>query len=323
MIEKAAIVLFWMVMCVGLVGCNAQATEPVLKKPWIIDPHTHFKGADQVKLESQKRTFHPRSTLGKVVVPEDYRAIANRLGIQATVVVEAVDQENPEFNDWVLKQADSDLICGYIARGDLTSPQFAANHARYSATGFLRGYRFRLDELQGYLENKVARSNLKVLEKQEMVIDLLVDHSHWPSVMTLAREFPGLTVVLDHCLRARVKNGQVPQEWEKAVEECGKYANVNCKLSSLLNFADVTPFTEQAPTDLKFYRPILQTCFDAFGEDRVVFATNWAVCTHYGSVDDVVRLVSEFLQEQGEPALRKGMRENAIRVFKIRNKDLR
>ncbi len=42
----------------------------------------------------------------------------------------------------------------------------------------------------------------------------------------------------------------------------------------------------------------------------------------YGKVDDVVRIVREFLQTKGESAVRKGMRENAIRIYGIPAKNL-
>ncbi|WP_161604799.1 amidohydrolase family protein [Roseiconus nitratireducens] len=301
---------------------DAQAAEPETK-PWIIDPHTHFKGPEQIALEAKTTKYHPKNTLGHVVTPKDYRPVADRLGIQATVVVEAVDQEHPQFNDWVLEQAKSNLICGYIARGDLASTDFVVNYRRYQASGYLRGYRFRREELQGYLKNGVARANLKLLEQDGMVVDLLVDSGEASSVIALAQDYPQLTIVIDHCFRARLKDGMVTPEWTTAVADCGKYPNVHCKLSSLLNFCEGAPFAEPAPTDLDTYSTVLQTCFNAFGEDRVMFASNWAVCTHYGKVDDVVRIVSQFLKSQGEQALRKGMRDNAIRVFKIREEHLR
>ena len=96
-----------------------------------------------------------------------------------------------------------------------------------------------------------------------------------------------------------------------------------CKLSSILDFAGTKAFSESAPTELKIYRPVLQHCFNSFGEDRVIFGTNWGVCTHFGNVDDVVRIVTEFLESKGESALQKGMRDNANRVYGISKKHLR
>ena len=293
------------------------------ENPWIIDPHTHFKGEAQIAHESKEKKRHPKDTLGMVIKPADYRALADRLGIQATLIVEAVDQDQPQFNDWVLAQAKSDLVCGYVARGDLTENDFLTHHERYLKTGYLNGYRFRMDELSGYLDHETARAHLKKLEEDGMVIDLLVEHRHAADAIRLAREFRGCKIVLNHCLRARLVDGEVSAAWKKAIADCAKEPNMHCKISSILNFAGTKAFAEPAPTDLAYYLPILDSCFEAFGEDRVIFATNWGVCEHFGKVDDVVRIVREFLTSKGNAALKKGMRENALRIYGISADKLR
>ena len=302
---------------------QVPATEKTGKGAWIIDTHTHFKGAEQIAVESKIRKRNPKDTLGQVIEPEDYRAVANRLGIQSTMVVEAVEQDHPQFNDWLLEQAKSDLICGYVARGDLNSDDFLKNYNRYRKSGYLKGYRFRTDELHGYLGNSKAIGHLKTLEKDGMVIDLLVEHRHADDVIQLAKQFPKLKLVINHCFRVKIEDGQLNQNWKAAVKACSMYPNVYCKLSSIINFAGTKSFTESAPTDLKTYQSILDHCYESFGQDRVIFGTNWAVCTHFGQVDHVVRIVSEFLRSKGELALRKGMRDNAIQVYGIEAKHLR
>jgi L-fuconolactonase len=92
------------------------------------------------------------------------------------------------------------------------------------------------------------------------------------------------------------------------------------KISSILNFAGVS---DSAPRDLEHYREILDHCYNSFGEDRIIFGTNWGVCTHWGSVDDVVRIVEEFLRPKGADILRKAMRDNAIRVYGISPEKIR
>jgi L-fuconolactonase len=298
-------------------------TTSLAKEPWIIDPHTHFKGKDQIAYEATKIKRVKQDTLGKVVKPEDYRSLADRLEIQSTMVVEAVDQDKPEFNDWLLEQAKSDLVCGYVARGDLNSKDFSKNYKRYKATGYLKGYRFRFDELKGYLQNEDAKKHLSTLEKDGMVVDLLIETSHLNETLELAKKYPKLKIIINHCFRIRMKDQKIPDEWKKAITETAKFPNVYCKISSILNLSDIPPFKEPGPTDMKFYKPILDHCFNEFGEDRVIFATNWGVCTHFGKVDDVVRIVKEFLETKGETALKKGMRDNAIKVYNISPEHLR
>lgn len=300
------------------------AFQAAAEEPWIIDPHTHFKGEEQIALERTKGEPHPKNSLAQVIVPEDYRELADRLAIQSTLITEAVDQDQPQFNDWVLEEAKkSDLVCGYTAREDLTSSEFSERHRRYLETGYLNGYRFRRDELGGYFSDETARKHLSQLEREGLVIDLLIDSSHAPDVVRLANEFPKLKIVINHCFRAGIKDGKVDEAWSKAVEDCAAFPNVFMKISSILNFAGTKPFVETAPVEMEFYRPVLEPCFKAFGEDRVIFATNWGVSAHFGEVDDVVRIVKEFLATKGEVAVRKGMRDNAIRVYGINEALLR
>lgn len=300
------------------------AFEAIAADPWIIDPHTHFKGEEQISLETKDRKPHPQNSLGQVVVPEDYRDLADRLEIQATLITEAIDQDQPQFNDWILNQAQqSDLVCGYIAREDLASPDFRERHGRYVKTGYLNGYRFRREELSGYLYDETASEHLALLERDGFVVDLLIDPSFAPDAIRLAREFPKLKIVINHCFGARMKDGQVEEVWRKAVQDCAAFPNIHMKISSILNFAGTKPFVETAPSELEFYLPVLEPCFEAFGEDRVIFATNWGVSAHFGKVDDVVRIVKEFLSTKGETAVRKGMRDNALRIYGINEAFLR
>ncbi|WP_182867303.1 amidohydrolase family protein [Rhodopirellula sp. JC639] len=307
----------------ALVFLALMSVTASAQQPWIIDPHTHFKGHEQIELESRTVKREPKNTLGQVLVPEDYRELADRLGIQSTLAVEAVDQDQPQFNDWLLDQAKSDLVCGYIARGDLSSDDFQTHHRRYKQSGYLNGYRFRMDELAGYLQNETARKHLAMLESEGMVVDLLIEPAHTDDVAELAQAFPRLKIVINHCFRAKLIDGDVSDPWKQAVQRCAKFDNVYMKISSILNFAGTKPFVETAPTDLQTYLPVLEPCFAAFGEDRVIFATNWGVSTHFGSVDDVVRIVQEFLATKGDAAVKKGMRDNAIRIYGINMKYLR
>ena len=294
------------------------------KKPWIIDPHTHFKGEAQVAFEATKTQWHPNNSLGKVIVPEDYRATADRLELRSTLVVEACDQDKPEYNDWVLQQVkESELLCGYVARADLKASDFLIHHRRYQQSGFLNGYRFRFDELNGYLNDQTARYHLALLERQGFVVDLLIEASHADDVVALASDFPRLKIVINHCFRAKIIEGDISDELKQAIKKCASHQNVFCKMSSINNFSEVEPFTEPAPTTLKYYLPILNPVYDAFGPDRIIFATNWGVSAHFGSVDNVKDIVLAYLTPKGQRVVDKVMFRNAMTFYNIKRKYLR
>ena len=293
-------------------------------KPWIIDPHTHFKGQQQISYESTKTEWHPQNSLGKVIKPEDYRPVADRLDLRSTLVVEACDPDKPEYNDWVLQQvAESELLCGYVARADLTDPEFLMHHRRYQKTGFLNGYRFRFDELNGYLNHPIARDHIGLLEREGLVVDLLIEASHADDVVALANDFPNLKIVINHCFRAKIVAGKISAELQDAITRCAAHKNVYCKMSSINNFSEVAPFAEPAPTELSYYLPILNPVYDAFGPERLIFATNWGVSAHFGSVDNVKETVMSFLEPKGRRVVDRVMFKNAITVYNIKRRNLR
>jgi len=292
-------------------------------KPWIIDPHTHFKGATQIEYEGERVERVPQDSLGRVVTAEDYREIANRLEIRSTLVIEACDQDKPEFNDWVLNEAQSELICGYVARGDLTDPAFPQHFQRYYNTGYLNGFRFRFEELRGYLDNELARKHLRLLEDHGMVVDLLIEASHADDVSTLADAYPSLRIVINHCFRAKIIDNDISSALKSAIIQCARHRNVYCKISSINNFSEVLPFTVAAPTDLKYYLPILNPVYEAFGPNRVIFATNWGVSAHFGTVDNVKNIIMEFLKPKGQLVINKAMYRNAMKVYNSRRRYLR
>ena len=283
---------------------------------YIIDTHTHFKGEAQIKRQVERgQQKDPKNTLTQVVTAEDYRELADRLNIAATLVVEAIDHTDVDLNAWIFEQVkNSDLLCGYVARENLSDPEFAARYEKWKATGYLNGFRLRREELARCLADDLARENIARLAREDMVVDLLITLDQHPDALTLARDYPNLKIVLNHAYSARMTDGQISDEWKRAVSETSQHPNVYMKISSILNFAGVA---KPAPNDLDHYRDILDHCYDSFGEDRVIFGTNWGVCTHWGSVDNVVRIVEEFLAPKGEVITRKAMRDNAMRVYGI------
>lgn len=283
---------------------------------YIIDTHTHFKGEEQIERQIERgQKKDPKNTLTQVVTAEDYRGLADRLNIAATLVVEAIDHMDVDLNTWIFDQAkSSDLLCGYVARGNLSDPEFAERYEKWKTTGYLNGFRFRREELTGYLGDELARENIARLARDGMVVDLLITLNQHSDALTLAKDYPDLKIVINHAYGARMTDGQISDEWKKAVSETSQHPNVHMKISSILNFAGAA---KPAPNDLDHYREILDHCYDSFGENRVIFGTNWGVCTHWGSVDDVVRIVEEFLAPKGDVITRKAMRDNAMRVYGI------
>jgi L-fuconolactonase len=64
-------------------------------------------------------------------------------------------------------------------------------------------------------------------------------------------------------------------------------------------------------------RPYLDVVFEAFGQDRLMFGSDWPVCLLSGSYAQVFGIVREFLQQFPETAREKIMGGNAARFYPV------
>ena len=85
------------------------------------------------------------------------------------------------------------------------------------------------------------------------------------------------------------------------------------------------------PTGLDHYGPVLEALWTHFGEDRLVYGSNWPVCDHsqhektarIGDIPDPAavyrqqfEIVSEWIGEKGEVAAAKFFSGNARAAYK-------
>ena len=72
-----------------------------------------------------------------------------------------------------------------------------------------------------------------------------------------------------------------------------------------------------APTDLEHYVRYLDHLWDAFGEDRMIFGSDWPVSDlSERSYAEVLQLALDYVATKGDPAREKVFCENARRAYK-------
>ena len=125
-------------------------------------------------------------------------------------------------------------------------------------------------EPDDFYYNEDFRRGLRLLTEFGYTFDLLIFPRQLRAARDLVSEFPGQTFILDHCGKPNVKK-QGMEEWKTGLLELAAYPNVSCKLSGLITEAS---WKEWRPAD--FY-PYLDVVFEAFGPDRLMFASDWPV----------------------------------------------
>ncbi len=273
----------------------------------VIDTHTHFW--DVGRPVPPGRTKAVPFSNGRTVLPEEYAAAAARAGVTGTVVVEASGWI--EDNAWVLEQARRNpIIVGVI--GNLSevmgTPRFRETLDRLAADPLFRGIRLQRAE---DLTRPEWQEDLKALAERGLAVDLNAGGVEaLGAVAANAGHFPALKIVLDHA--AYVDFGKPPSEdWVRAFERAAAAPNVYCKVSRFQEQAGRTP----SPASTEHYRAVLDLLWRVFGEDRLIFGSNWPLSEGAGTLADAVSIVRSYFDRKGGAASLKFFSGNAKAVY--------
>jgi L-fuconolactonase len=131
-----------------------------------------------------------------------------------------------------------------------------------------------------------------------LTFDLLTLPPQLPAATEAVRSNPDMMFVLDHLSKPPIASGEL-QPWADDVRALAELPNVAGKVSGMVTEADWSGWTV---ADLQ---PYVDTVLDAFGPERLMFGTDWPVCTlaaSYGQVVDAAEQLTAGLSdaEQGE-----------------------
>ncbi|MER5211887.1 amidohydrolase family protein [Streptomyces sp. NPDC002838] len=218
---------------------------------------------------------------------EDLAPEARAAGVDRTVLVQTitVPEETPEF---LALAAGHELIAGVVGWTDLTRPDVADELARLRTLPggpYLKGIRH---QVQGepdpeWLLRPDVRRGLTAVADAGLVYDLVVLPHQLPACTKAAASLPELTFVLDHLGKPPIASGTL-EPWASDLRALAALPNTVCKLSGMVTEADLASWT------IDDLRPYADIVLDAFGPDRLMFGSDWPVCTlaaTYGEVLDI------------------------------------
>ena len=113
-------------------------------------------------------------------------------------------------------------------------------------------------------------TGVRLLAEFNLSFDLCIKHGQLPSVIELVRRCPDTTFILDHLGKPDIKQ-QLLDPWRADLRTLAGLPNVACKISGMVTEADHEGWR---PADLE---PFITTVLEAFGEERVLFGSDWPV----------------------------------------------
>ena len=277
----------------------------------IIDTHQHLWDQNLFSY-SWCRSI---SKLNRSFRIKDYIAAAEGTGICRTVHLEA-DVDEPDMlgeTEYILSLAgaSSNPLEGVVAPCRPEKKGFREYLERIAPHPNLKGLRRVLHtEADGLAENPLFIENVKSLSEYDLSFDICVLSHQLPQAINLVRRCPNTSFILDHCGNPLIKE-RVMEPWRELIGEMAALPNVVCKISGLLTQAEPDNWS---PEDL---RPYVNQIIESFGWERVIFGSDWPVCTLAASLKQWVEALLLLTRDAGEENQQKLFYENARRVYRL------
>jgi len=250
----------------------------------IIDSHHHFWRVERGDYHWMPET----GVLRQDYMPCDLRPLLRRAGVDRTVLVQAAQTE-AETEFLLELAAETDFVAGVVGWLDFEDAGFGDKLELLRRQPKLVGVRPMLQDLHddAYILRPRVMENLRRVEALDLPFDILTFPQHLPYVRKALEQLPRIRAVIDHISKPPVAAGRL-EGWAEDMAAIARHDGIRCKLSGMVTEADPERWR---PADLA---PFVQHVFGAFGEDRVMFGSDWPVClqaANYAEVLNALRLV--------------------------------
>jgi L-fuconolactonase len=274
----------------------------------ILDAHQHFW---QYRACEYPWIDDSMNTLKRDFLPNDLKPELLRFDIGGTIAVQA--RQNLEETHWLLDLAKkNDFIKGVVGWVDLCSSDVKTQLEKISGQSKLVGVRHVVhDEPDDqFMARSDFQKGISLLSEYNLTYDLLVFPKHLPLATQLVINFPQQIFVLDHIAKPHIKQG-IHSPWDKDIRKLAESPNVFCKLSGMVTEADWNNWQSK---DFSYY---LDCVFECFGPERLMFGSDWPVCTLAAKYKQVISILFDYLAQHDPEVQAKILGENCAGVYGI------
>jgi len=287
----------------------------------IIDTHQHLWDLDQLPYSWTSN----QPALNRSFRPGDYHEATRDLMIAKSVHVEAdVDEDfmlEETLHALSLARSDDNPIAGVVAAVRPEYDDFREYIDRIAGQRLLKGVRRILHTEPDELSTTTTFvENVRSLEEYGLTFDICVLARQLPQAINLVKQTPNVDFILDHCgnpnLRSDAGEGEF-ERWREHLREIAGLPNVVCKISGIVVNTGLTDAASPVGWSAETLRPAVESVIACFGWDRVMFGSDWPVCTLAASFKQWVEALSLLTQDADAESRRKLFYENAVRVYRL------
>jgi predicted TIM-barrel fold metal-dependent hydrolase len=289
----------------------------------VIDTHIHLFDVSR----PQGVPWPPKdnSVLYKTALPERYRKLATQFGIVGAIEIEA----SPwlEDNQWVLDIAAKDkILVGTVGDIEPGTPDFAKHLERFHRNPLFRGIRYgnlwprdgHTDDLEKMIARREVINDLKLLAQADLALDSAnPDPRLIHGLLRTSDAVPDLRIVIDHLPKLQIPaEAGAKKAYYADLHELGKRPQVFVKISAVLQKVN-----GRLVEDLSFYRGLLDELWGIFGEDHVLYGSDWPNSDTLAEYPHIFRIVHEYAATKPREAQEKYFWKNSRAAYKWIRRD--
>lgn len=276
-----------------------------------IDAHHHFwslKRGDYGWLTPDKEPIY------RDFLPADLKPLLAAAGIEGTILVQAAPTV-AETKFMLGLASEEPFIRGVVGWVDFEDPSAPEDIARLSKQSALVGLRPMIQDIadDAWMLGEGLVTAFGALIAADLTFDALTLPRHLPALRALLLRHPNMRTVIDHgskpIIRDRIMDG-----WDQDMAALASETSAFCKLSGLVTEA-------HADWTVDDLRPYVDHLLDTFGPDRLIWGSDWPVCTLASSYGRWVEVTGELLSGLTEGETSAILGGNAARAYRMRAPD--
>lgn len=306
----------------GALAIGPQSTVFAQDKPMpdqiaIIDTHQHLWDLSKFTLPWHKG--EDTKPLQRSFVMSDYLEATKGLNVVKTVYMEvdvAPEQQVAEaaYVTDLCEKKDNPMRAAVVS-GRPGTPGFEPYIRKLADNKYIKGIRQVLhgdSNPAGYCLQPKFVESIQLLGELGKSFDLCVRPAEVVDAVKLVEQCPKTRFILDHCGNMSVTSTDenLRAKWKQGMKELAAKPNVMCKVSGIV----VTANKDWKAEDLA---PNINFTIDTFGDDRVMFAGDWPVCTLRASYAQWVNALKQIVKDRTVAFQKKLFHDNAAKFYNI------
>ena len=247
-------------------------------------------------------------------LPRDLKPLLAGAGIDGTILVQAAP--TVAETEFMLGLAREDpFIRGVVGWVDFEDPRAPCEIARLAGQSALVGLRPMIQDIadDDWMLGEGLVTTFGALIAADLTFDALTLPRHLPALRELLARYPDMRTVIDHGSKPMIRDG-IMDGWHQDMAALASGTSAFCKLSGLVTEA-------RADWTVDDLRPYVDHLLDTFGPDRLVWGSDWPVCTLASSYGQWVEATGELLSGLAEDETSAILGGNAARAYRMRAPD--